>query len=363
MMMPSSTSSDMDPSPDDLPPPPQAKDGGDNGMSCFLAEEDKALFGNLSGTLADTLSNLLKVALADGVTTLPLLGGEEQSQQSEALFSQLRARYDRNVDLLELYCARNVFSIGMYPPKRRQAILHAYLEGKEGDGGDRDGDVPISDAENAEDDGDTEENDALMAIQNSKTAIPTAAQVETIEEELRMLRAKLDEMHLRKKSASREVQQLRVAHQLAQEARGKAAVAGGDASATTTKAVAAAVDGLETLEQLQAHGQDLLQDMEEAKRLKQQHQRSSQSSGDDGGFESDYEQEAVDEGFVVVMPHSGPQSRRADGAQHLDLHQRYERDRQALAGGSVGTTSATGLEKVYKMLTSINKENAAQRPE
>ena len=124
--------------------------------------EDYVIFGARPSRLFDDISEVVDAILAEEVSTLPLLPRtltnaqvreQEKMQQKEGsgrkkkkgddekdevevptiqtgeekLLLRLRSAYKKNLDLAEVYCQRNIFTIRNYPKTKRRKILERYL--------------------------------------------------------------------------------------------------------------------------------------------------------------------------------------------------------------------------------------------
>jgi len=345
--------------------------------SLSISKEDYAIFGSLNANLADAVGDSVSAALAQGVKSLPTLGSEDDEDDDglgspngakngggpAALLKLLQSKYyDRNIDLLELYGARNIFTVGMYPPKRRQEIVEAYHN--------PDGLVVAAAADNDGCDAEmdtTADGDDKITFPSSMEEIPTPDQIADLERQTKELRVRLQEAKKRRAAAKRQLEQLKTARQVSGDLFSKvvdAAVVTADAD---TKKIQHAVQstvvsGMEGLRQWQAHGQELVQKMEDAKRKKQK-----KSDGDDSSESSDAE-DVVMTAAAAAVP-----------KRQLTLEERYERDRQNMFGGGPsattdaagsadGATSATAsaagtMNKVFAMLSGRNETVAKTNKE
>jgi hypothetical protein len=89
---------------------------------------DTVLFGSLTSTISDELDSKIDSALMKGVGSLPLLPQSSSDGAGEELFlTKLRACYRRNVDLLETYVERNIFTVQNYSVSLREKILQCFI--------------------------------------------------------------------------------------------------------------------------------------------------------------------------------------------------------------------------------------------
>jgi len=126
--------------------------------------EDYVIFGARPSRLFDDISEVVDAILAEEVSTLPLLPRtltsaqlrEQQKMQKEdgrkkgekkeevpkiqtgeeKLLLRLRSAYKKNLDLAEVYCQRNIFTVRNYPKTKRRKILERYLADDEEGGVD-----------------------------------------------------------------------------------------------------------------------------------------------------------------------------------------------------------------------------------
>lgn len=278
-----------------------------------LANEDidTALFGSLNASMADTLTDRIDTALKTGVATLPLMN--DTSTRSEKLLSALRNVYWRNVDVFEVYSGRNIFSVGMYPPKRRRAIEQLYNNDNDNDN-DNSHDNPetsplatkksktplqdVSASKMNETANDTTNNNNKSKPFSGSTAnannkvypttdqIPTAQQMADMTAETDGLREQLWQAQRRLSETVQAMNQLEVAEQLVDMASStmQESTSNGDGGGGIEQvhdSVTAAVVGSEGLEQLQATGKELVEKLEQEKRQR--------SDGDDPENDDDFE--------------------------------------------------------------------------
>lgn len=162
--------------------------------------EDTALFGGLNAAVADQMAVCVDKALSMGVSSLPLLkkGGQ--------LHSLLRRQYFENIDILEVYCERNIFTTCMFAADRRQTIAKYFLNGGEIDDAVSE-QLTIDDCTNGEN------------HSPSPKDIPTSTDMKDIKEELSQLRAKLHRQKLARVQKTSRVEALRVTKKVASQAK------------------------------------------------------------------------------------------------------------------------------------------------
>jgi hypothetical protein len=89
-----------------------------------MAPEDAALFGGLNAALADEWADAIQQSCQTGLQQLPLI----TNQTSQLLVDRIVPAFWRTIDVAEVYCGRYIFSVSMYPPKRRRRVVQAVLQ-------------------------------------------------------------------------------------------------------------------------------------------------------------------------------------------------------------------------------------------
>mmetsp|Transcript_7700 Transcript_7700/g.15390 ORF Transcript_7700/g.15390 Transcript_7700/m.15390 type:complete len:384 (-) Transcript_7700:11-1162(-) len=108
-----------------------------------LTSEDYLIFGTAPSQLFDSISITLDNLLTKEVGSLPLLprtpsdanssgnnGIKAQTSQltgEDKLLLKLRTTYKKNFDLVEAYCARNIFTINYFPKTKRRKVVERFL--------------------------------------------------------------------------------------------------------------------------------------------------------------------------------------------------------------------------------------------
>lgn len=212
-----------------------------------MEDADTVVFGSLNDRIADAFADRIQAALSEGVQSLPLL---YESTKGDALLAKLQKSYLKNVDIVEAYGERNIFTLQMYPPKRRQRITRAFLD---------------KDHESKK----TENSTTATVFENSsyqypaEEQIPSLEQSQSLQDELQVLRAHLQAARLRRNAllvanTSKEVAQ-KATDQVS------ASLPLQDLETIHTS-VTAAVMGGQGLEQLQEQGKKALNNLENSKR-------------------------------------------------------------------------------------------------
>lgn len=232
-------------------------------------DEDKILFGSTPHVVFGELSDRIDGALIDGASSLPLLpksSGEQGSQEGgdEKIMKLLRKAYFKNIDLVEAYACRNIFSIQSYPPLRRSKIVQAFLSKN----------IPLlqnkDPSNNIQINETNETNENTLSYQYpTKEEIPTAAQLQEMEQETNHLRKKLRETRrrrngllLRLETLSAVDQNVKVTNKVLQDVSNQ----GNKDLKDIHKSVTAMVRSKEGIEQLHHEGEVLSKKLDEEKR-------------------------------------------------------------------------------------------------
>lgn len=231
-----------------------------------LVPEDAALFGRLNAQLVDEWADLLEQALRQGIASLPLM---QQDAQKNLMDKILRPKYWRNIDIAELYAARNIFTLAMFPPKRRARIVQACLHHDV-----QNNDTPLQDVTTlkANQDDIKDDDNGATTTTSSITAnamiisesIPTAQQLEELNQEGQALRQRLQQAKRRRAQAQQALQQATKAAKLAQQAEEIT----GEVEAEKTQVVQAVTEtmvGAQGLAEVKAVGEKLVKNMDEKK--------------------------------------------------------------------------------------------------
>lgn len=156
-----------------------------------LPQEDRVLFGTKTFAISDKLMDAIDAALVEGVSSLPRLPKEE------ALLQMLRKVYVRNVNLLEAYMARNIFSIQSLPPSRRRKVVEAFVTNTLPEIPD----IP-----------DNKENIMTSSVEYpTSDQIPSQEELTKAEQELKDLRVKLAELKRHRTELGATMEQLAIA--------------------------------------------------------------------------------------------------------------------------------------------------------
>ena len=165
-------------------------------------EADKILFGAMNADMADHLAVCIDKALDQGVSTLPCLDDEKQ-QTMKGLLSK---KFMKNVDVVESYCQRNIFTLRQQTPKRVADVLALFQNLPEGN-------VP----ELVEPTMDEVEEDSSSQLceMPSLADIPTMDQLVDLEHELVRLRQQYTQLILKRAALERDNETWSAAQNLA----------------------------------------------------------------------------------------------------------------------------------------------------
>jgi hypothetical protein len=212
-----------------------------------LPPHDRILFGTKTITISDELTDSIDAALVEGVSSLPRL------PQPEVLLQTLRQVYSRNVNVLETYMSRNIFSIHhRLPPSRRKKVVEAFLTNQLPEV------APLSNVTNSE--GTKPEFPYPTAAE-----IPSAEALFQKEQDLKELRAKLVQLKRRRQQLSLHAKKLVVANDavpILPEETVKTATTGNGVEGI----VSSLIQGKEMLDELAVKGKELTGKMDAEKR-------------------------------------------------------------------------------------------------
>jgi len=114
-----------------------------------MASEDQVLFGDTNAKIANEFCDRVEAALVEGVASLPLMSerstGEPEDSitnttkstksdtaeqpylsRDQKMLQKLRKAYIRNVDIVEIYAGRNIFSVSNRTPHFRKRVVEAF---------------------------------------------------------------------------------------------------------------------------------------------------------------------------------------------------------------------------------------------
>lgn len=90
-----------------------------------VEEQDERLFGSLNSEIAGALADCVWEAIVSGVESLPLVSDQEKCR---ALEQEIGRTCMRNIDIMEAYGSRNIFTLRNYPRRRRLRVVQHALD-------------------------------------------------------------------------------------------------------------------------------------------------------------------------------------------------------------------------------------------
>lgn len=210
-----------------------------------IPEEDRVLFGSSTLKVADSLFEKIDAVLVSGVQSLP----PSSSNSQTILLDKLRRVYKRNIDVLELYIGRNIFSIQMLQPTRRRQVVEAFLSEEE---------ILLPKTATKEQSKDEKGYEKF----EYSTETPSKQDISQVTSSLGELRTKLLAAKRRRNEVRLQLELLAKTKQLSQ---GAAQTAAASADSDMQEKVTSLVQGNNTMEQLQQQGSELQQKMDQKK--------------------------------------------------------------------------------------------------
>ena len=245
-----------------------------------VGETNEDIFGSLNAVICEELSQRLEAALEKGLQTLPSVGDKAP------MLSTIRETYWRNIDLLEIYNRRNIFTLQSFPVTKRTAIAQLYRDT-----------IDIQSLVASED----EENftalsgSSVVESPNYPASVPTEEDLQHMQDETRQLTERKLLLEQELEELQNDVQTLDVATQLVDFAN----------LVEVAPDVEPVLAGASQLQQIQRQADSIRTEMETRKRQR--------------------DNDGLDE-IVVVVPNVV-----VAAAKTIDLNDRYERDRNALS--------------------------------
>jgi hypothetical protein len=210
-----------------------------------IEELDQSMFGDVNLKLTNALTDSCLAAIRSGVESLPLL------QEREDVFSRISKPYLKNLDVIEAYAGRRIFTVKYAGgPRRRQEIVNRFL------GND---DTPPLDLTTSV----TKDEAKTTISYPSKEEIPTEEDMKSVQEDLKVLSAKLKEAKLRRDALWKQCADLQTAHQLTSSAAETIQTAN---IASLHEPISAAVMGGQGLQDMIRDARTLQEDLDERKR-------------------------------------------------------------------------------------------------
>lgn len=218
-----------------------------------VEDQDRLLFASMNSDIADALAERVRVAIVDGVENLPLL---TDAAKADALVKRIEKSYMLNIDLIEAYGGRNIFSLRNYNPRRRQRIIQAFL-------GQDEAPVQESNEKNK-----SQSDDFEVTIENtrpypSKEEIPSPEDTSALQDELVKLKERLDAERLRRNQLLAKQKSLEKAIEISKDAVQSLVVS---SESNVHGPVSKAVSGGKSIQELTKEGKELIKELDETKR-------------------------------------------------------------------------------------------------
>lgn len=215
--------------------------------------EDVAIFGSLNSMIADYFYERAENALSVCISSLPNLSSTTGGEM--ILLNRLKSAYWRNIDLFALYCKRNIFTTGIFKPRRRQSIATLY--------NDESFDIKIFNEKMTQDQIDATSIEARPVDDNSsEMKIPncpeprSAEDLLAVQQENQDLRTQIKELKRKREEAKLQVNNLHAVKELVDEVEKN--LAENIQVNALYKDVTSAVMGCRDLQELQGKGKQLL---------------------------------------------------------------------------------------------------------
>lgn len=182
-----------------------ACNGTDDGSDAAKSNqsEDTLIFGSAPSHLFDEIAIRIDNLLTEEVSALPLLprkkGDRSKESGEEILLADLRGSYKKNLDLLENYCARNVFTVASFNKTKRRKVLEHFLKGEDGAEGGKEAEVS----------GVTIVPESKFEPPAKNEELPTAQQIMAMDQEILLARQRLLTEKQRRVKLSRQISRLK----------------------------------------------------------------------------------------------------------------------------------------------------------
>lgn len=255
-----------------------------------MASEDLVLFGSANTNITNEFCTHIEVALVEGVASLPLMaeGGKEdgnsddsatnaeespkEQRRDKKMLQKLRKSYIRNVDIVEIYAGRNIFSVSARTPHFRQRVVEALKASQQDYSAESSHPSNINNTNNTEHDAkpvdrspSSEKTEAELVLRevSGKEDVPTPEMVTAMEEDMKSLRIKLEEARKLRVERSRYCEEMELAASFSKDSREVIAEV---AVEKLPQAIEAMVHAQETFATLKEKGADLIQTMDTEKK-------------------------------------------------------------------------------------------------
>ena len=255
-----------------------------------MASEDLVLFGSTNTIITNEFCSHIETALVEGVASLPLMAedGKEdgnsddsaasadenskEQRRDQKMLQKLRKSYIRNVDIVEIYAGRNIFSVSARTPHFRQRVVEAWKASQQDQSEESTDSSSINNTDNTDHDAkpvdtpppsEKAEAESVLCEVSGKQDVPTPEMVTAMEEDMKSLRIKLEEARKLRAERSRYCEEMKQAasfSEVSREAISEVAVE------KLPQAVEAMVHAQETFATLKEKGTDLIQTMDTEKK-------------------------------------------------------------------------------------------------
>lgn len=214
--------------------------------------------GSLVKNLTDHFTQSLNTSLQRGIHTLPML----LDKDAKTMLQRLQKSYYRNIDLFELYCLRNIFTLENVPSGKRKALIRLLNDEN------WEYTPPPRESENIYSSNDNGENDksTFLPLPKKIQDIPSPAKVQLIQQQLLGRRQHLASLQLRQKVLQERIEQLKNTNEIAQQVASDVQTQ----HKTIVPQVSETLQNITMMQQLQQQGLDVQNRMQQHKRQREQ---------------------------------------------------------------------------------------------
>eukprot|EP00934_Nitzschia_sp_Nitz4_P006112 Nitzschia sp. Nitz4//scaffold141_size107518//29032//29970//NITZ4_004270-RA/size107518-processed-gene-0.106-mRNA-1//1//CDS//3329536270//6102//frame0 len=266
-----------------------------------LEHDDEQVFGSLNADLADAIADSVSRHIEQGVKSLPLIKDPSKAQE---LANQIQKPYLRNIDIIEAYSQRNIFTLRALKPRRREKFMQRYhpssLEESNGDSGS------TTNASKLE----VPPRPSILLYPSSKDDIPTSEAVESVQNEIQALTLRLEQARQKRNDLLVKSKSLEKARTISEQAvKALDPLATENPKDDVPNAVSETISKGQTLKDLTSQGEVLLEKL------------------DNGGLSQDKENDDIEKADPAELLASVlPVKRRAP----LSMEQAYRQDRKVV---------------------------------
>jgi hypothetical protein len=233
-----------------------------------LSEQDDLVYGTLNHDLADVLAERIQDAVTKGLDDLPLF--EDEGLTKSKLHDTLIHKFVRNIDVLEAYSAHHVLTLRPFPLAKRKRIVQVFLKGKES----------LEDISLATD------REASSATANipTRNQLPSQQERTALQDELERLQDRLKKAKLERRNLLLQQRSLQRAEQLSSKVTETLESHHPDTINPANQQVMAAVTDGNSLQELTAEAQTILEKLDRQKRGRTELQEEDNDDDDDPFF-------------------------------------------------------------------------------